>query len=44
VAHQSAAPEDPESSYVPGRPMDDGFDGLDDRRPTRPADDWLRTN
>jgi DNA-binding NarL/FixJ family response regulator len=44
VAHQSAAPEDPESSYVPGRPMDDGFDGLDDRRPTRPADDWLHTN
>ena len=44
VAPQRGAPEDPETPYEAGRPLDDGFDGLDDRRARRPADDWLRTN
>lgn len=44
VAHQHGAPEDPEAFYPPGHPLDDGFDGLDDHRAARPADDWIGTN
>lgn len=44
VAYQAGAPHDPESSYEPTRPTDDGVDGVDGHRARRPADDWLRTN
>lgn len=43
VANQNAAPADPDASYEPGHPLDDGFDGIDTRRPTRAADEWLRS-
>lgn len=44
VAHQTGAPQDPEASYDAGHPLSDDFDGLDDHRARRPADDWLRAN
>lgn len=44
AVNQNGAPPDPETSYVAGHPLDDGFDGLDDQRPRRPSHDWLNTN
>lgn len=44
VAHQNGAPDDPETPYEAGHPLNDDFDGLAEHQPTRPANDWLGTN